>query len=148
MYAKFVTSKKYKNIVEDSATKIMGLLLDSEVHFSIICNIEKVEFEPELPQEISGALKQFSVFVLAGYTFESAFIEDGYLCFEAGFGASNFGSNVSVPINSILNIVVEDNMIFINPTATVREEGEDKEGIERSLNLLLSNPQNKKFIKN
>lgn len=148
MYIELISGKKYKNIVEESATKIIGVLLDSGVHFSIVCDIKKVEFKPELPPEISSSFKQFSIFVLAGYTFESAFVEDGYLCFEAGFGPNNFGSNVSVPIGSILNIIVEDNVIFINPAATIREESEDTEGIKRSLNLLLSNPQNRKFIKN
>jgi len=146
MFSKVVNSKKYKNIVHESSRKIMEFLLDNDINFSIICNIHFVTFTPPLPSEINDALKQFSVFVLAGYTFDSAYVDDKNLYFEAGFGPNDFGSNVKVPIESILNIVVEDNIIYTNPAATIKEE-DSSSGVERSLSLLLSNPENRKFIK-
>lgn len=146
MLEKLSGKKTFKKMMKQHALQVLQYLLDEEVHFSIICNIEKISFSPSLPVEITASLKQFSVFVLAGYTFESAYIDEHHLYFEAGFGADNIGSNVTVPIDSILNIVVDENMIYINPAATMKNESGD-EGVERSLSLLLSNPKNKHFIK-
>lgn len=133
-------------MMKSHALDVLQYLLDEEIHFSLICNIDRVGFEPPLPQEIASSLKQFSVFVLAGYTFESAYIDEENLYFEAGFGPDNIESNVTVPVNAVLNIVVDENMIYINPTSAIKELDED-DGVEHSLSLLLSNPKNKHFVK-
>jgi hypothetical protein len=138
--------RELREIFSSSCADLMEYFLEHDVHFSVVCDVSRVTFEPELPDEIKSAFKQFSVFVLAGYTFESAELDDDYLYFEAGFGPDNIGSHVSIPLSTILNIVVEDSVLFINPAATIKTQGDD-EGVEHSLSALLSNPENKKFLK-
>ena len=73
------------------------------------------------------------------------------LVFEAGFGSENFGSVVTVPLLSIMQIIVEETPLFIN-LATYREKivakkEIDRGGVENSMASFLSNPENSKFIK-
>ena len=122
-----------------------------EQHFGILCKVEDAYFEPELPTEIANEFNPLTLFFLAGYTFESAHIQDSYLVFEAGFGADNFGSVVSIPLVSIMQIIVEETPVLIN-LATNKAPKEVKEeisteGVENSMASFLSNPENSKFVK-
>ena len=66
--------------------------------------------------------------------------------FEAGFGSENFGSVVSVPLLSILQIIIDETPVFINlaieteKTQEVKSEEVDEEGLENSMATFLSNP--------
>lgn len=94
-----------------------------------------------------------TLFFLAGYTFESARIENDCLVFEAGFGAENFGSIVTVPLLSIVQIIVDEQPVLINLAKYEKKEEKvpekelDDKGVENSMNIFLSNPENSKFIK-
>ncbi|MCD8478145.1 MAG: hypothetical protein LRY68_09910 [Sulfurospirillum sp.] len=71
------------------------------------------------------------------------------MSFEAGFGNENFGSLVSVSLDAILQIVVEEVPVFINlstPSKVVNKVPKEK-GIKRSMEALMSNPENQKLIK-
>ncbi|WP_347402102.1 hypothetical protein [Sulfurimonas marina] len=137
-----------KNIQE-----LIVLFFEKEQNFGILCKIEDVSFNPPLPEEISAEFRPLTLFFLAGYTFESARIEENYLMFEAGFGSENFGSVVSVPLLSILQIIIDETPVFINlaieteKTQEVKTEEVDEEGLENSMATFLSNPENSKFIK-
>jgi hypothetical protein len=125
---------------------------DKEQNFGILCKIDDVEFNPALPQNLSNELRHLTLFFLAGYTFESAHLEGDYLIFEAGFGAENFGSVVSVPLSSIMQIIVDETPILINlsnkkPVKKPLEQSSPEKGIENSMASFLSNPENSKFIK-
>lgn len=118
----------------------------------MLCNVSDVEFSPELPEEILSQFHHMTLFFLAGYTFESARIEEDCLVFEAGFGSDNFGSIVTVPLLSIVQLIIDDQPVLINLAKYKKEkqipqkEVDDK-GVENSLNMFLSNPENKKFLK-
>ena len=88
---------------------------------------------------------------MAGYTFETARIVDDSLVFEAGFGADNFGSLVSVPMLSIMQIIIDETPVLINlanyEKNTVVKKEVDEGGVENSMASFLSNPENSKFIK-
>ncbi|MBL0708942.1 MAG: hypothetical protein JJW00_07845 [Sulfurimonas sp.] len=121
-----------------------------EQNFGVLCSIEDVFFEPKLPKNIADDFRPLTLFFLAGYTFESAHIQDDYLVFEAGFGADNFGSIVSVPLTSILQVIVDETPLLIN-LATHKIEDVPKvkaspKGIQDSMASFLSNPENSKFI--
>ena len=74
------------------------------------------------------------------------------LIFEAGFGSDNFGSVVSVPLLSIMQIIIDETPVFINLSVYKDEvqeqsrEGDDK-GVKNSMASFLNNPENSKFLK-
>lgn len=140
----------YKRLMEAHAKGIIEYLLNRNQHFSILCNVSLVEFSPELPEEISSTFKPLTLFVLAGYTFETVNLDDEYIYFEAGFGPQNFGSYVTIPLFGILQIVVEESVLFVNLTAGTdefKQKKEEEEGVRNSMDALLSNPENQKFLK-
>lgn len=145
-----IKDRNFKERMEEHAREVIEYLLEKEESFSILCNISLVEFEPELPEEISGNFKPLTLFVLAGYTFESITIDEEFIYFEAGFGPDNFGSYVTVPLFGILQIIIDESVLFVNLTAGTEEfktQKEEEEGIENSMRALLNNPENKKLLK-
>lgn len=126
----------------------IDLLLQKGEFFSVLTHINSVNFDPQLPEEISRRFKPVTLFDIAEYTFESATIDDKNFYFEAGFGAENIGSFVTVPLSSIVQILLGDTPILINLSIEVASQEEHhKDGIERSTNIFLSNPKNKKILK-
>ena len=125
---------------------------EKEQNFGILCKIEEASFDPELPHEINREFRPLTLFFLAGYTFETARIEEDMLVFEAGFGTDNIGSVVSVPLLSIMQIIVDETPIFINLATfkelpNIAEKHIDENGVENSMASFLSNPENSKFLK-
>jgi hypothetical protein len=151
-------NEELSEIVADHAAELIGFLLDSNVEFSVVCNIQEVAFDPPLPEKIASGFKQFALFLLSGYALESADMDDDmlFLIFEAGFGSENFGSTVSVPTDAILQISVDGTVIFVNLCAQPqyrpktqhgggRESGEAT--VDKSLKVFMDNPQNKPLLK-
>jgi len=140
---KIIYDSKYRELMTKQAKEQIQYMLKSNNEFSIIVHIDSgVDFNPPLPAEISANFRDFTIFAIAGYTFQSAFIENNTLIFEAGFGAENIGAMVYVDIDRILQIVISETPIFINVTASVAKE-EKKD----SFDVFASNPKNKKFFK-
>ena len=150
-----------ENVIEDiefarlMQKNIQDLIIhffEKEQNFGILCKIEDVDFEPDLPSDINAEFRPLTLFFLAGYTFETARMEDDLLIFEAGFGSENFGSVVSVPLISIMQVIIDETPVLIN-LATYKEEitqqeiKADENGVENSMASFLSNPENSKFIK-
>lgn len=126
-------------------------LFENDQTFGILCKIEHLTFEPELPEHIRSEFRPMTLFYLAGYTYDSARIDGNHLIFEAGFGAENIGSFVTVPLPSIMQIIIDETPVFINhaiykETANRAEERAGG-GIENSMAAFLSNPENQKFLK-
>ena len=142
----FFASRDFVELMEDHSADMIGFLLAKGVAFSVLVSISEVLFEPEIPRNIKRTFKPITMFTVAGYTFETAEVVDNELVFEAGFGRENFGSLVTVPLHSIVQILVEDTPIYINLSRKL-DEKKVKSKIERSKNIFLSNPENKKFIK-
>jgi len=144
-----LSDEKFCDMMNEHILDIFDYLLEKGINFTILTNVSKVVFEPELPSEIKESFKPITMFILAGYTFESVIANEESISFEAGFGHDNFGSLVTVPILSVLQIIVEDTPIFINlsiPSSKKKSKKEDK-GIKKSMEALLSNPENKKLFK-
>jgi len=141
-------NQEYKAITQDYLIDTIALLFNENKNFSIVCDMEYIEFEPTLPEEIASQFGKNVLFSLAGYTYDSAKIEDNHFIFEAGFGNENLGAVVMMPILAIKQIVVDETPIMINictPTIS-RDEIEEDEGVENSMAMLLSNPENQKLL--
>jgi len=143
--------KNFARVMKNNIEEMIIYLFEKEQNFGILCNIETVSFEPELPKEINDEFRPLTLFFLAGYTFETARIENNMLVFEAGFGSENIGSLVSVPLLGILQIIVDETPILINLSTYKEydniEQEIDEKGVENSMASFLSNPENSKFFK-
>lgn len=139
----------FKEIMENSIYEIVNHLLFKDESFGVVCNLSKITFEPKLPKNIMDKFNPFTFFILANYTLESAKIDDEYLSFEAGFGDNDFSSVVKVPLFAIFQIVIDENIIFLNPCATVDEfeYSEVESDEDKSINAILSNPENMELLK-
>jgi len=141
----FQTSQ-YRALMDDHISKMIIYLFEQDQEFAIACETKYITFDPELPTEIRESFNETVLFVLSGYTFESAKIDRGYFVFEAGFGSENFGAVVSVPILAIKQLFVKDHPLVINLAEPVlAQKKEDK--VQSSMEALLNNPENKKLLK-
>lgn len=146
-----IEDKNFANIMQNNIQSLIVHFFQTEQNFGILCKIEDTFFEPALPESINAEFRPLTLFFLAGYTFETARIEGDFLLFEAGFGADNFGSVVSVPLLSIMQIIVDETPVLINLAVYKKEQviqnSEDASGEKNSMASFLSNPENSKFLK-
>lgn len=139
----FQTSE-YKALMEEHISKTIHYLFEKNSEFAIACEIKDITFSPELPGNIMETFKETVLFILSGYAFETAKMEEGILYFEAGFGENNFGSTVAVPLLAIKQLFVGDHPIVMNlAQPTKRKIASSKNSME----ALLNNPENKKLLK-
>ena len=142
----------FAKVMQKNIEDMIVHFFSKEQNFGVLCKIEDVEFSPKLPKDIKAQFHKMTLFFLAGYTFETAHIEGEFLIFEAGFGTDNFGSLVTVPLLSILQIVVDETPVLINVAVynkTIKNDTRvvKNNGVENSMNSFLTNPENSKFIK-
>lgn len=146
-----IKNPAFARLMENHVRDMLIYLFERDQNFGILCKIEHLTFDPPLPSYIQDEFRPMTLFFLAGYTFESARIENDVLIFEAGFGQENIGSFVSVPLLSIVQIIIDDTPAFVN-LALPQEQyhpinTEKNEGVQNSMSVFLSNPENQKFLK-
>lgn len=146
MAQRILGDSDFSYMMKTHIAEILELLMQRGQFFSILTNITNVTFDPQLPAEITSNFKPITLFVIAEYTFESSSIDDDYLYFEAGFGQENVGSVVTIPLNSIVQILIEETPIFINLAMELVIEKQE-ESVKKSTNIFLSNPENKDLLK-
>ena len=149
MIIDIVEDEDYKELIEGQLFELIGYLLNKDQEFTLTSNIKAVSFEPEIPESIAKNFQPFTVFALANYTYSTIELTDTHISFETGFGAENFGSVVTIPLYALFQIVVDESILFINPTATVEkfiknEKSKDQE--ERSRNAFTLNRKNKDLL--
>jgi hypothetical protein len=151
MTINLLQTPEYTTLMKSHILKTVEYLFSKNQEFSLACEIQHTHFTPELPHEIQETFDDIVLFILHGYTFETATIDEEYLSFEAGFGENNFGSRVSVPLLGIKQILLGEHPIILN--LAKYEKNEDK-NIKRevtsstlSMEALLNNPENKKLLK-
>ncbi|HEX5710330.1 MAG TPA: hypothetical protein VFX68_03225 [Sulfuricurvum sp.] len=146
-----IKNPSFARLMENHVRDMLIYLFENDQNFGILCKIEAATFDPVLPQHIADEFRSMTLFFLAGYTFESARIDDDILIFEAGFGQENIGSFVSVPLLSIVQVIIDDTPAFVNlalPQERIAPMNAEKnEGIQNSMNTFLSNPENQKLLK-
>jgi len=142
----------FANLMKNNIQDMIIYFFEHEKNFGVLCKIEDVSFEPSLPDDISNSFNPITLFFLADYTFDTATIVDDNLVFEAGFGSDNFGSVTTVPLISIMQIIVDETPLLIN-LATYKKDSSNvinkvqEGGIKNSMDSFLSNPENSKFLK-
>ncbi|RUM65638.1 MAG: hypothetical protein DSZ03_02445 [Sulfurimonas sp.] len=150
MLIDIVKDDGFGSLMDKHIEELLLYLFEQNQNFGILCKIEHVTFEPSLPEHIRDEFRQMTLFFLAGYTFESARLEEGYLSFEAGFGSENVGSVVTLPLLGIMQIIVDETPVFVNLASVKEGKKEPREiptGVNNSMASFLSNPENQKFIK-
>lgn len=150
MLENVIENRKFASLMQKHIQEMILHFFEAEQNFGVLCKISEATFDPELPEEINDSFHNLTLFFLAGYTFETARIEDDCLVFEAGFGADNFGSVVRVPLRSIMQIIIDETPVLINlahSTEPIEKEEVGSKGVENSMASFLSNPENSKFIK-
>ena len=158
MLSNVTKDRDFAVMMKQHLVDLLAFLFEKEQNFGVLCKIEDVSFNPELPEYMQDGFSHLTLFFLAGYTFESAYVESDYLIFEAGFGAENFGSVVSVPLLSIMQVIVDETPIFLNLSELKLEDLQnsdhqtpkaslDEKSVEASMSVFLSNPENEKFFK-
>ena len=153
MIFNIVEDMKYRNMLEGQIFEVIEYLLNQDEEFSLTANIKGIDFNPEIPESISKNFSHFTLFTLSNYTYESIILTEKNITFEAGFGGENFGSHVTIPLYAIFQIVIDESILFLNPTATVEkyfekveidEEANDQES--RSLNAFTMNKKNEDLL--
>ena len=151
MLENIIQDKNFAQLMKKNIQELIILFFQKEQNFGILCKIEEITFNPALPEDINSEFRPLTLFFLAGYTFETARIEDENLIFEAGFGSDNIGSVVSVPLLSIIQIIIDETPVLINLAIDNKEETKevkvDESGVKNSMASFLSNPENSKFLK-
>ncbi|MBC8237334.1 MAG: hypothetical protein H8E76_03800 [Helicobacteraceae bacterium] len=152
MLDKVLNDKKFAHLMQKNIQEMIIHFFEKEQNFGILCKIENIHFDPPLPADINSEFRPLTLFFLAGYTFETARVESDVLIFEAGFGSENFGSVVSVPLLSIMQIIIDETPVLINLANSeiaveVQKEEIDEGGVENSMASFLNNPENSKFLK-
>ncbi len=151
MLENVIENKNFALMMKRHIGELVVHFFEQEQNFGILCKVDDVQFEPALPESIKTEFRSLTIFFLAGYTFETARIDDDFIIFEAGFGADNFGSLVSVPLLSIMQVIVDETPVLINLARYKYELAVEKEvdenGVKNSMDVFLSNPENSKFLK-
>lgn len=141
---------EYRTLMQTHISETIQYLFGKDQEFALACEVRYITFSPDLPSSIKDSFDDIVLFILSGFTFESAKIEEGYFSFEAGFGSDNFGSTVSLPLLAIKQIFVGENPVVINlsdPEIADEEKKEKSAAKRSSMEALLSNPENKKLLK-
>ena len=131
----------YKNLVITNAYNTLEFLLKEGLDFMIVSYTNVIECNPPIPKDVIE-FEESAIFIIANYTKESAILNKDNLSFEAGFGTQNFGSTITIPLEAIEQIVVEENILHISYYKP-QKKIESKDSME----LLLNNPENQKLIK-
>ncbi len=135
---------QYRSLMQEHIENTITYLFEKNQEFAIACAIKSVHFDPELPENIKETFNDTVMFILSGYTFETAKLEKEMFYFEAGFGENNFGSTVAVPLLAIKQLFVGDHPIVLNLAEPVIEKVTSS---KNSMEALLNNPKNKKLLK-
>ncbi|MCB4746255.1 MAG: hypothetical protein LGB68_03755 [Sulfurovum sp.] len=137
-------TQDYKALMQEHMTKTIAYLFSKDQEFAIACEMKYVNFNPPLSDDILDTLKEIALFVLSGYTYESATLEEDIFSFEAGFGSQNIGSIVTVPLLAIKQIIIEEYPIMLNLAQPMSQK---RFSDKHSMEILLSNPENQKLLK-
>lgn len=140
-------SDAYRSLMQDHLYNTLAFLLEEGQEFAVALNVEHLKITPDLPGDIQKSFGQTALFVLAGYTFESAYIDDDTLYFEAGFGEENIGAHIQVPLLAIQQIFIGEYPITINVSSPRPFQDTTTPNSDRSMEALLRNPENQKLLK-
>jgi hypothetical protein len=140
---------EYQELIATHLNQTMEFLFKHSQEFALACDTRHLLFQPELPDEIKNSFGETVLFIISGYTYDTAQLNDNSFSFEAGFGDENFGSLVTLPILSIRQVFVGEYPIALNISEQTQERSDgpsSKDASIKSMEALLSNPENKKLL--
>ncbi|HGZ70548.1 MAG TPA: hypothetical protein ENK87_00655 [Nitratifractor sp.] len=137
-------SKAYRELVVKNNYNTVEFLLKEGVDFAIVAFSDFIEFNPEIPTSIIE-FDEYALFILAGYSKESALLNEKEFSFEAGFGENNFGSTLTISLDAVAQILVGEDVI--NVSHYEPEEESTPQETQNSMELLLNNPENQNLLK-
>ncbi len=146
MALRLLQTDTFRSLMRDHLSRTIVYLLERGQEFAVAAEVEYLTFDPELPRHITHGFGEVALFVLQGYTFETTTLDGKYLYFEAGFGEENLGAHVAIPLLAIKQIFIGEFPIALNiisPAPYAEVTGDSN----RSMEALLSNPENQKLIK-
>lgn len=143
MLDKMVKTDEFVKLMALHAKQCLDYLIEQNIAFFVIANTKGINFDPPLPKNLSDTFSDMIHFDIANYTLSTANTKKDVFEFEAGFGAENIGSLVTISYENIKQLIVEKSCIFINIS-----EPKEKSDINASMKAFLSNPQNQEFLKN
>ena len=152
MIFNIVEDVNYRDMLMGQIFEVIEYLVEKGEEFSITANIQGTSFNPEIPEAIAKSFSQFTLFTLANYTYTTIELTETHISFETGFGPENFGSVVTIPLYAIFQIVIEESILFLNPTATVEKYFVKKDIVSeqtqesRSMNAFKMNKRNKDLL--
>ena len=138
-------TSKYKALMKEHILSTIEYMFEANQEFGIACEIEAVNFNPDLPEDLKSSLPEVTLFMLANYSFDSASVDLHTISFEAGFGAENFGALVTIPLLAIKQLFVAEYPVLIN-ISSANEDIKEEKKID-SMSALLNNPENAKLLK-
>ena len=144
MTINLLQTSEYKELMSEHLYKTINYLFSKNQEFAIACVIEHLTFNPELPKSITESFQDIALFILSGYTFETATLDNDTFIFEAGFGEENFVSTITVPLLAIKQLMLNDTPIILNLSEYTKPKPATAKS---SMESLLSNPENKKLLK-
>jgi hypothetical protein len=147
-------SDAFRSLMQKHLHSVITFLFENDREFKIAAEVSYLRFNPPLPGKITRTFDDVSLFALAGYTYESAWLDEEMLYFEAGFGEEDFATLVTIPLLAIRQIFYDQFPIAINvsspiPFRTPSEVADpSSRTTRRSMEALLRNPENQKWLKN
>ena len=132
-------SNNYKENIIKSNYYILKFLLTQNVDFYVVCHTNVIDFNPPVPSSIIE-FDELTPFYIANYTLESSVLNKDSLSFETGFGADNFGSILTIPLEAIYQIIYKEELLAINYYKPQKKKD--------SMDIFLNNPENLKLFKN
>jgi len=136
----FFEKNSYKELVVKNCYNTIDFLLKEGLDFSIATYTNVMKCNPEIPKDIIE-FDESALFIIANYTKDSSLLTKEYFSFEAGFGDENFGSTITIPLEAIMQIIVDEEILHISYY-------ESKVPVEKnSMEMLLNNPENQKLLK-
>ncbi len=134
-------SKAYQELIQKNNYNTLEFLLKEGVDFGIVAYTQFINFNPEIPETVIQ-FDKYALFMIAGYSKESALLEKNSFSFEAGFGESNYGSLLTIPLEAIAQIIVGEDIVTLS-----HFEPKEKKEPKNSMDLLLNNPENQSLLK-
>ena len=144
MTINLLQTPEYTKLMKNHIVQTIQYFFDKEQEFAIACEIAHVTFVPDLPREIQDTFQETVLFMITGYSFETAKVTEEYFTFDAGFGSEDFEATVSIPLLAMKQIFLGENPIVLN---LAKYEKRERTSTKLSMEALLKNPENKKLLK-
>lgn len=137
-------SKAYRELVVKNNYNTVEFLLKEGVDFAIVAFSDFIVFNPKIPTSIIE-FDEYALFIIGGYSKESALLNEKEFSFEAGFGENNFGSTLTITLDAVAQILVGEDLLALSHYEPVKETVPVE--TQNSMELLLNNPENQNLLK-